>query len=226
MKLTDLPSYGLPDIIKINDRISYIPACKEPLSADVAIIRGDSRMYLYDVGSTVQCLNYLYSLPDDKTIIISHFHADHTWWLEEHRSGDIDMSPDDHISTCYERPAYSHLYVSKYTSRHTGGEIVTEPLVIEDGVKLTILPIPSPHCKGSLALLVNDEIAFLGDATYGAERDGAIFYNPQLLQAQIEFLENLPAAQVFLSHEKRPLKNREVLIRLQKSIYSKYCLKP
>ena len=221
--LQDLPSYGLPEITEISDRISYIPACVKPLSSDIGIIKGDSKIYLFDVGSTLQDLNYLYSLPDNKDIIISHFHADHTWWLKEHRAGDRDMSEGDNISTCYTRPKYDKLYVSKLTSGYTGGDIIKEPVTIEDGVKLTILPIPSPHCKGSLALVVNDEIAFLGDATYGAERDGEIYYNPQLLQAQIKFLEALPAEKVFLSHEKRPVKSREVLIRLQKSIYGKYC---
>ena len=70
IEIKDLPSYGLPEIKEINDRISYIPACEKPLSSDIGIIRGDSKIYLFDVGSTLQALNFLYSLPDNKDIII------------------------------------------------------------------------------------------------------------------------------------------------------------
>ena len=41
IELSDLPSYGLPEVKEINDRISYIPACEKPLSADVVIVRGE-----------------------------------------------------------------------------------------------------------------------------------------------------------------------------------------
>ena len=223
MELKDLPSYGLPGLITVNDRISYIPACEKPLSSDVGVIRGDKKIYLFDVGSTVQNLNYLYSLPDDKEIIISHFHADHTWWLETHRLGDTDMSENDNISPCYERPLYEKRYVSKQSAKYTGGgDIVTDPVSIEDGVKLTIAPIPSSHSKGSLALIVNDEIAFLGDATYSTADKTGPFYNAQLLQEEIAFLERIPAGKVFLSHERRPVKPKEVIIRQLKMILGKW----
>ena len=222
IEISDLPSYGFPEIIKVNDRISYIPACEKPLSADIGIIRGDSKIYLYDVGSTLQALNYLYSLPDDKVIVISHFHGDHTWWLGTHRPGDSEMGAEDNVSPCYERPAYSKLYVSKQTAKYTGGDIVTEPITIEDGVKLTIAPMPSSHSKGSLALIVNDELAFVGDATYSSSDNNGTFYNAQLLQEEIAFLESIPATKVFLSHEKRPIKPKEVIIRQLKMVLGKW----
>ena len=222
IELSDLPSYGLPEIKEINDRISYIPATEKPLSADIGIVRGDSRTYLFDVGSTLQALNYLYSLPDDKVIVISHFHGDHTWWLGTHRPGGSEMGAEDNVSPCYERPAYSKLYVSKQTAKYTGGDIVTEPITIEDGVKLTIAPMPSSHSKGSLAMIVDDELAFVGDATYSSSDNNGAFYNAQLLQEEIAFLESIPAAKVFLSHEKRPIKPKEVIIRQLKTVLGKW----
>jgi len=223
IEISDLPSYGFPEIIKVNDRISYIPACEKPLSADIGIIRGDSKIYLYDVGSTLQALNYLYSLPDDKVIVISHFHGDHTWWLGTHRPGDSEMGAEDNVSPCYERPKYSKLYVSKQSAKYTnGGDIVTEPVVIEDGVKIEIAPIPSTHAKGSLALTVDDEIMFVGDATYSASDSDGAFYNAQLLQEEIAFLETSPAAKVFLSHERRPLKPKAVIVRQLSMILGKW----
>ena len=222
IELSDLPSYGLPKIREINDRVSYIPATEKPLSADIGIVRGDSRIYLFDVGSTLEALNYLYSLPDDKVIVISHFHGDHTWWLGTHRPGDSELGADDNVSPCYERPKYGKLYVSKQTAKYTGGDIVTEPVTIEDGVKLTIAPMPSSHSKGSLALIVNDELAFVGDATYSSSDNNGAFYNAQLLQEEIRFLENSPASKVFLSHEKRPIKPKEVIIRQLKAVLGKW----
>ena len=37
--------------INITDNISYIPASKNPLSADVVIIEGEEYLYLFDVGN-------------------------------------------------------------------------------------------------------------------------------------------------------------------------------
>ena len=223
IELKDLPSYGLPEIKEINDRISYIPACEKPLSADVIIVRGDSRTYLYDVGSTLECLNFLYSLPDDKVIALSHFHGDHTWWLGTHRPGDSEMGPEDNVSPYYERPKYGRLYVSKQSAKYTnGGDIVTEPVVIEDGVKIEIAPIPSTHAKGSLAMTVNDDIVFVGDATYSASDKDGVFYNAQLLQEEIAFLEASPAQKIFLSHEKRPIKPKAVILRQLSMILGKW----
>ena len=36
--------------IRINEKISYIPAADEPLSADVGIIRDEGKLWLFDVG--------------------------------------------------------------------------------------------------------------------------------------------------------------------------------
>lgn len=206
------------NIIDITERISYIPACEKPLSSDIGIIRGDRQLYLFDVGSTLEDLNYLHSLDKPPVIIISHFHADHTWWLTEHHEGDPDVSPEDHISTCYERPQYSDLYVGPLSYKHTGdGTIVRERITLNDGIKLDIIPIPSSHCKGSLALMIDDSYLFLGDSTYSCKSG----YNVGLLQAQIKLLESLPAETVFLSHDRHFSRPKSVVLRQLKSYYAR-----
>ena len=62
-------------IEKINEYISYIPAAEVPISSDVGIIYGKNSTYLFDVGSTEECLNFLYSLKGKMQIVISHFHG-------------------------------------------------------------------------------------------------------------------------------------------------------
>ncbi|MBR4816230.1 MAG: hypothetical protein IKZ73_03065, partial [Lachnospiraceae bacterium] len=63
-------------LVKINDYMSYIPAVEVPVSGDVGVIYGKKATYLYDVGSTVECLDFLYSLKGKIQIVISHFHGD------------------------------------------------------------------------------------------------------------------------------------------------------
>ena len=57
-------------IKNINDHISYIPCCEMPISGDVGIIRGKKSTYLYDVGSTPECLDFLHSLNGRMQLVI------------------------------------------------------------------------------------------------------------------------------------------------------------
>ena len=43
----------MPEVIRINDRISYIKASTEPLSSDVILIEGDEYAYFFDVGNVI-----------------------------------------------------------------------------------------------------------------------------------------------------------------------------
>ena len=65
------------ETVRINDRISYIKASNEPLSADVIIVEGDRYTYLFDVGNKDEVADYLTRLPMPKKVILSHFHPDH-----------------------------------------------------------------------------------------------------------------------------------------------------
>lgn len=229
------------EIRKINDYISYIPCCEDPLSSDVGIVYGKKRTYLFDVGSTKDCLDFLYSIKGEWNATISHFHGDHSWWVCEHWKGEPGVKPGDTISLDYKRPGYSELYVGNQTFKYTKhGTIVTEPVFIDDDETITgepllieILPIPSSHAKGSLIMVVNDELVFLGDSTYCIWKDekcgeddenapgvGFAEYNVQLLGAQIELLESIKAEKCALSHDRKLVRPKKVVLRELKAVYA------
>ena len=223
-------------IEKINEYISYIPAMEVPISSDVGIIYGKSCTYVFDVGSIPESLDFLHSLNGNVKIVISHFHADHTWWLTRHKAGEEGMLPGDTLSLTYEPVKYEKLYIGKGTERYlTDGEIIREPYVIWDDIgdredeslKLEILPMPSSHSKGSLALVVNDEYIFMGDSTYCRyipKREGVedhVEYNVQKLKEQIELLKSIKAEKCLISHEKRIMRPKKVVIRQLESIYAR-----
>lgn len=62
----------------INDRIIYLPASNNPLSADVYFINGDKCCYIYDVGNDDNSLHCINKVDKKKVIILSHYHKDHT----------------------------------------------------------------------------------------------------------------------------------------------------
>ena len=221
-------------LVKINDYMSYIPAAEVPVSGDVGVIYGKKATYLYDVGSTVECLGFLYSLKGNIQIVISHFHGDHTWWLTKHYKGEPGLKPDDEISISYEPVKYEKLFIGKSTEKYLPeGKIITEPLVIEDEtltgepLKLEIIPMPSSHCKGSLALSVNDEYLFMGDSTYcryiapKEDVEAHVEYNVQKLKEQIDTLKSVKAEKCLVSHEKRFERPKKVVIRQLESIYAR-----
>ena len=222
-------------IEKINEYISYIPATEIPISSDVGIIYGKNCTYVFDVGSIPESLDFLHSLNGNIKIVISHFHADHTWWLTRHRPGEEGMLPGDTLSLTYEPVKYEKLYIGKGTERYLpDGEIIREPYIIWDEItdregkplKLEILPMPSSHSKGSLALVVNDEYIFMGDSTYCRyipKREGVedhVEYNVQKLKEQIELLKSIKAEKCLISHEKRIMRPKKVVIRQLESIYA------
>ena len=219
---------------EITDYISYIPSCEKPISGDVGVIRGKKSTYIYDTGSTPECLEFLQAFNGKIQIVISHFHADHTWWLTKHRKDDPDVSEGDTLSLNYERPAFEKLYIGKGTEKYLpDGEIIREPLIIEDEtpdghlLKLEIIPMPSSHTKGALALSVNDEYLFMGDSTYCAycenRKTGERWteYNVQKLREQINLLKEIKAEKCLLSHEQRFVRPKKVILRQLEAIYEK-----
>lgn len=174
----------MSDIVKrLTDRISYIPCVAEPLSSDVVIVRGDSRIYIYDVGNNPAATEYLNSLKEEKYVVISHFHEDHTKKLTETH--------------------FDKLFVGNQTYKSLGmGDVVSSVIKIEDGIKLDIIPCPSSHSKGSLLLMIDDTYLLTGDSMYCASQNGRAVYNVSLLNEQIKLLDSLPADKYFLSHRK------------------------
>ena len=201
--------------IYITETISYIPASKNPLSADVGIIEGEEYLYLFDVGNNEEVAAYLNALPKKKKIILSHFHADHTGSIgrigfEAVYAGPIMGKYYQYFVAGYEKEEEPEKYLT-----------VTEPMKICDGVELEIHSMPSSHAKGSLLLQVNKEYIFLGDGIYSRKKDGKAVYNVQLLKEQMKLLEELPGEKLFLSHEKRPVKGKKSMIKFLEKIYEK-----
>ena len=186
----------------INSVISYIPATNNPLSSDIGIVRGRKGIYIYDVGANEESRRYINELSEAKSVILSHFHPDHTRNM-----------PDI---------TYDRLYVGKETFKYTNaGIIVTEPVIIEDDVLIEIIPVSATHSKGSLILNVNREYVFLGDCLYTAMHAGKRCYNAQLLKAQIDTLKELECRYFLLSHDERFVCSKEAVIRWLESIYAK-----
>ena len=180
----------------INERINYIEATEEPLSADIGIIRCGDTEWLYDVGNDERSLA---GLDGQYNVVLSHFHQDHTGSLDKIRVGE--------------------LYVSGATFRHTGwGTVVNGELTIGD---LRIFQIPSSHTKGCLGLEIGNEYAFVGDALYCKAKDGHYAYNAQLLKDEIEVLKELKASKLLVSHFKGLVRPKDEVIAELKQIYSK-----
>lgn len=192
----------LPERISIADRLSYWKARREPLSADIGVIEGDGRFWIYDVGAGDIGAACIGSLRGEKNIVLSHFHADHIGNLE--------------------KVTFEKLYQGVYTLRHTGrGEAVRGELWVEDGgLCLHLFELPSSHAKGCLGLEIDGQYAFLGDGTYCCVRQGRPVYNAGLLQREIEVLESLQANYFLLSHDEAFIHDREEVLESLKSIYA------
>ncbi len=201
--------------IGITEYLSYIPASKNPLSADVVLIEGNEYLYLYDVGNNEDVAVYLDALPKKKKVILSHFHADHV--------GSIGRLS---FETVYAGPImgkYYQYFVPDYEKEREAEkyQTVTEKVKISDGVELEIYPVPSSHAKGSLLVQVNGEYILLGDAFYSRTKERKPVYNVQLLKDEIRLLKELSGDKLFMSHEKRPVKAKKGMLRFLEKIYEK-----
>ena len=128
----------------IGNKITYLPATNDPLSADVYCIEGNQYCYIYDVGNDDRSLQYINQLSKEKIVILSHYHKDHT--------GNI---ADLH---------YNDLYVGKKTYEVIGkGIIVQDTLTINDGVRIDVIHCISPHTDGSLIVTIDNEYTLIAD---------------------------------------------------------------
>lgn len=50
----------------ITDKISYIPSSEDPFTADVALIKTDDCIWIFDVGTTNEITDYINSLSGTK----------------------------------------------------------------------------------------------------------------------------------------------------------------
>lgn len=184
----------------LTERISYLPATDEPLSADVGIVRGDRFCWIFDVGNSEKSLRLIEGIRAEKNVVLSHFHADHC--------GNFARV------SCHE------MYCGRFTQTKlkTGTEVQV-PVTIDDGVRITLFPIPSTHSRGAVGLAVNDEYAFLGDAVYGMRKAGEAVYNVSLLNEMIMVLEAVKVRDFLLSHDPDFARPKEQVIRKLKELY-------
>ena len=186
----------------IDDKIAYWKALEEPLSADVGIIEGDKYAWVYDVGCSEEAVACIQSLQKPKKVVLSHFHPDHT--------GNLD------------KITFETLFLGQQTLRYTKqGEVVKGHLWLEDGVSLHLFDLPCSHARGAIGLEVNEKYAFLGDATYCAVKDGCGVYNANLLAEEIKVLRELKAEYFLLSHDKRFVRRKEVVLAQLEGIYAR-----
>ena len=140
------------DFIRLTDTVGYYPAREQPLSAEVAVIAGDSGWWIFDAGASEEVAAAVRALPGEKRLVISHFHQDHM--------------------ACWERMRCGEIYAAPHTLRYTGrGTAVRSPLILRDGVTLRLFPLPSSHAKGCLGL-ETEGFAFLGDGLYPCVKQG------------------------------------------------------
>ena len=159
------------EAIRIDDRISYIPATENPLSADVGIIEGDNAVWFFDVGSEERVAEFIknydtgvnaQSEPKKKYAVISHFHTDHTANLAKIRFDKIFLGKYTlkYLKIIQNSSELQAEYGSDTPMIQTNADfsfedvcqIVTEPIEIDDGIKLRIAEIPSSHTKGAVYL--------------------------------------------------------------------------
>lgn len=272
--------------IVLNEKISYFPSVETPLSSDVIIIKTDTGYCIFDVGNNSETTKYINDLKGQKTVVISHFHIDHTSELKDfvYDSLYVGKNTFDAISNAKKQRERRLSNPEKYVPNNGLADGHTEPGIgdydniafvdfektvtvreatcilngnsaanngfkanasdettVDDGTTsdtvqsnesntekvgncahiLEVIPFPSTHAKGSLVLMVDKEIAFLGDALYAKFRDESKTYNVQLLKEQMELIEALPAELFYLSHDGGKVRNKKFVLRLLNSIYSR-----
>lgn len=161
----------------IGERIKYLPATNDPLSADVYCIDGNKHCYIYDVGNNDRSLQYVNQLSKAKVVILSHYHKDHT----------------GNIAGIH----YRDLYVGKKTYEVIGkGAIVEDAFTINDGVKIDVIHCASPHTDGSLIITVDNEYTLIGDLYFTRppfDKDKAL--------KMIESLKDIDTKYFVVSHQ-------------------------
>lgn len=188
--------------IPVNEKISYIQACKDPLSADIGIIQENNAVWLYDVGNGQAPIS---SLKGSYHVVLSHFHPDHIGNIGRIAAEEIYLSKE----------TYHHL--PKGTDAVCSMHIVTEPITIGN---VRIFPLPSSHAKGSLGLEVDETYAFVGDALYCKMYHNHYGYNAQLLKDEINLLKSLRSSLLLVSHFQGLIRKKEDVLQELEAIYA------
>ena len=226
----------MEDIVQISEKLSYIKATENPLSADVIFVDGQEYLYVFDVGNNEEVAEYINSIPKKKRIILSHFHPDHM--------GNIGRVNFETVFFGANTEGYLQNYIADYAKERFQDlpeallkafrdedvnkkscfakyETVFEPIRIENGISIEIHPMPNSHAKGSLLLQADSKYILIGDSLYSKVKGDHYVYNAQLLKEEITLLEKLPGTYIFSSHEREPVKGKAGVVRFLQSIYEK-----
>lgn len=177
---------------KISEKIKYLPATDDPLSADVYFVDGDQYCYVYDVGNDEYSLSQINQIEKEKVIILSHHHKDHT--------GNIESIN------------YRNLYVGKLTYETIGkGIIVEDKFTINDGVKIEVIHCTSPHTKDSLILNIDNEYTLIADLYFTRPP-----FDKMAARKMIESLKNIDTKYFVISHQEDPkvIAKKELIVDL------------
>lgn len=174
----------------IGEKIKYLPATNDPLSADVYFIDGDKYCYIYDVGNDEYSLSQINQIEKERVIILSHYHKDHT--------GNIESLN------------YRNLYVGRLTHETIGkGIIVEDEFTINDGVKIEVIHCTSPHTEGSLIVNIDNEYTMIADLYFTRHP-----FDRKKAQKMIESLKNIDTKYFVISHqeEAKVIAKKELII--------------
>ena len=161
----------------IGEKIKYLPATNNPLSADVYFVDGDKYCYIYDVGNNEYSLSQINQVEKEKVIILSHHHKDHT--------GNIESIN------------YRNLYAGKFTYETIGkGIIVEDKFTINDGVKIEVIHCISPHTEGSLIVNIDNEYTLIADLFFTRPP-----FDKKKARKMIESLKNIDTKFFVISHQ-------------------------
>lgn len=161
---------------RIAPRILRVPPVTEPLSSDAFIIEGDARYYVFDVGASDSAYAAIAVLDKPITVILSHFHRDHTANMAR-------LTPADTL-------------VGARTRKQLGlGTLLDRPLVIRDGVEILVQPCVSPHAPGCLIATVDRCCTLIGDLHYAQPGGGQ-----GELRGMLNVLKKLDTQHFVVSH--------------------------
>lgn len=213
------------NIKKIDESISYIPASMNPLSADVAFIKTENATWIFDAGSSDEAFDAISAVQGKKNIVLSHFHPDHTANITRLETDKLFLFMSSHTARYFRNFIDGTHCGNVDNSNSDSGNNKPDVKIVDGTFKdestgLKICTIPSSHAKGSLCLVYKD-YAFLGDATYCKEKNGSRVYNVQQLKAEISFIESLQCRYVCLSHDEKFVHEKQMILKLLKSIYDK-----
>ncbi len=161
----------------ISNKIAYLPAVDDPLSADVYFIEGKKNCFIFDVGNNEDSLHHINRIKQPKVFILSHYHKDHV--------GNIE-----HVD-------YHDLYVGKETHDAVGkGKIVTETVTIDDDVKIEIIPCSSPHTEGSLIINIDNQYTLIADLYFTRPP-----FDQEKIKKMLDSLQQIDTKYFVVSHQ-------------------------